>query len=463
MKRKKPRSAKAARKAAGPLPLPSHGPPSGSKKSPAAAQAPAESIPLGLALGDKVQPKPALAFPAILLEGDAPPSAPSAGPGPKYAVRPAPQDAPLQPERGELPQAYGTGRLFLAARDPRSLYAHWDLDPEQQKRYNDLSVHGHLTVRVRRDGLPGPLVSEVHVHPESRHGFIPLDAAPGKYVAELGYYPPNGPWTMVAASEPAVTPGAATAEDQPVRFATLPAEAEPSAPLPTMVSTVVSRSAGPQPVYSPYASRKPFPIPLLIAPEPTAFEPAFLALPPVLLSGDEFPVPAPVPEWTRAQEYALAELIAQSYIRHEPIGSLEIEELIRGQFQRVGVSPPSEVPGVPGAEQAAISSAALGEAPAPAPGFWFNVNAELVIYGATTPEAMVTIGGRPIRLRSDGTFSYRFALPDGAYHLPVTAASPQGDVRRAELDFYRGTSYSGEVGAHPQDPGLSAPLADNVS
>jgi hypothetical protein len=240
-----------------------------------------------------------------------------------------------------------------------------------------------------------------------------------------------------------------------------------------MVSAVVSQSAGPQPVRAPYASRKPPPIPLLIATDPTAFELAFLALPPVLLSGDEFlhvrvssastPVPDHVPEWTRAQECALAELIAQSYIRHEPIGSLEIEELIRGQFQRVGVSPPSEVPGAPGAEQAAISSAALGEAPAPAPGFWFNVNAELVIYGATAPDALVTIGGRPIRLRSDGTFSYRFALPDGAYHLPVTAASPQGDVRRAELDFYRGTSYSGEVGAHPQDPGLNAPLTDNVS
>ena len=48
-----------------------------------------------------------------------------------------------------------------------------------------------------------------------------------------------------------------------------------------------------------------------------------------------------------------------------------------------------------------------------AKGFWFNVNAELIIYGATEPTARVTLGGHEIKLRPDGTFSYRFSLPDG--------------------------------------------------
>ena len=34
--------------------------------------------------------------------------------------------------------------------------------------------------------------------------------------------------------------------------------------------------------------------------------------------------------------------------------------------------------------------------------------------GATEPDAAVTIGGRKIQLRKDGTFSFRFALPDEA-------------------------------------------------
>ena len=52
-------------------------------------------------------------------------------------------------------------------------------------------------------------------------------------------------------------------------------------------------------------------------------------------------------------------------------------------------------------------------------GFWFNVNAELIIYGATEPDAKVTLAGHEIKLRPDGSFSYRFSLPDGKYDLPL--------------------------------------------
>jgi hypothetical protein len=86
------------------------------------------------------------------------------------------------------------------------------------------------------------------------------------------------------------------------------------------------------------------------------------------------------------------------------------------------------------------------------------VNAELIVYGATEPTATVTIGGRPIRLRPDGSFSYRFALPDGQYELPVVAVSAdQTDGRAAEMKFSRETEFRGDVGASAQDPELKAP------
>ena len=98
-----------------------------------------------------------------------------------------------------------------------------------------------------------------------------------------------------------------------------------------------------------------------------------------------------------------------------------------------------------------------------ATGVWFNVNAELVIYGETEPDAKVTIGGRPIKLRPDGTFSYRFALPDGKYQLPAVATSADGtDARSADLKFTRATQYRGDVGAHPQNPALTPPKPEHV-
>ena len=95
--------------------------------------------------------------------------------------------------------------------------------------------------------------------------------------------------------------------------------------------------------------------------------------------------------------------------------------------------------------------------------FWFSVNAELVIYGATEPGAQVMVGGRPIQLRPDGSFTCRFSLPDGQYALPATAVAAHGETRHAELRFQRTTHYSGEVGAHPQDPALQPPGAENVA
>jgi len=109
------------------------------------------------------------------------------------------------------------------------------------------------------------------------------------------------------------------------------------------------------------------------------------------------------------------------------------------------------------------SSLELAERSGARKGFWFKVNAELIIYGSTEPDARVSIGRRPIRLRHDGTFSYRFALPDGAYELPVVAISRDGDDgRAAELRFSRATNYSGEVGAHPQDATLKPPSPENL-
>ena len=74
--------------------------------------------------------------------------------------------------------------------------------------------------------------------------------------------------------------------------------------------------------------------------------------------------------------------------------------------------------------------------------FWFNVNAELIIYGATEPTAAVTIAGQAIELRPDGSFSVRLAFPDGNYDLEVAAVSVDNELRQAKLKFRRCTEYS---------------------
>lgn len=59
-------------------------------------------------------------------------------------------------------------------------------------------------------------------------------------------------------------------------------------------------------------------------------------------------------------------------------------------------------------------------------GFWFQVEAELIVYGATEPGAKVTLQGEPVTLRPDGTFTVRMALPNGRQIIPAVAVSPDG-------------------------------------
>ena len=58
--------------------------------------------------------------------------------------------------------------------------------------------------------------------------------------------------------------------------------------------------------------------------------------------------------------------------------------------------------------------------------FWLKVHTELIVYGATVPGAKVSVQGKPINLSKDGTFSLRFALPDGQQVIPVKGVSVDG-------------------------------------
>lgn len=62
--------------------------------------------------------------------------------------------------------------------------------------------------------------------------------------------------------------------------------------------------------------------------------------------------------------------------------------------------------------------------------FWFQLDAELIVYGATEPNARVTLQGQPVNLRPDGTFTMRFSLPDGRQIIPSVAVSPDGVEER---------------------------------
>jgi uncharacterized protein len=259
-----------------------------------------------------------------------------------------------------------------------------------------------------------------------------------KYLAELGYYQKPGVWKQVSVSGATVTPPDTLSEDTTVWFETLPVDLQ-FQELVQLVKKAVSEN-----------------VPLLEAIQQLRAS-GFKGLPDTQAASSG--------KWTSEQERALAELVTMDSVRRVWMGSLEITELIRRQLQQQISSAMGGEFGIPSSWSGAVGSVTSPYGrPERQRGFWFNVNAELIIYGATEPDAEVTIGGKKIRLRPDGSFSYRFALPDGRYALPAVARSADKvESRGAALKFNRSTEYEGEVGKHPQDARLKTPHVENVS
>jgi X-X-X-Leu-X-X-Gly heptad repeat protein len=72
--------------------------------------------------------------------------------------------------------------------------------------------------------------------------------------------------------------------------------------------------------------------------------------------------------------------------------------------------------------------------------FWLVADAELIIYGATEPDATLTIGGRPIKLNPDGTFRFQMSFQDGLIDYPIMAVAVDGEQTRSiHMKFTRET------------------------
>lgn len=99
--------------------------------------------------------------------------------------------------------------------------------------------------------------------------------------------------------------------------------------------------------------------------------------------------------------------------------STELQELLEERLRRP-ISAPIVGRFAPGTETM------LGRSQS----FFFDIDAELLIFGATEPGSRVTVHGEPVKLRPDGTFTMRFSLPNCRQVIPATAASADGLEQR---------------------------------
>lgn len=131
--------------------------------------------------------------------------------------------------------------------------------------------------------------------------------------------------------------------------------------------------------------------------------------------------------------------LSGGYDQETPSG--ELQELFEERLRRPMGSPMARF-GV-GAEGAVHSGR----------GFRFDVETEMIVYGAVSPGSRVTLRGEPVQLRKDGSFTIRVSLPDRRQVIPVVANSIDGvEQRTIVLAVERNKKVMETLIREPEEP-----------
>jgi len=255
-------------------------------------------------------------------------------------------------------------------------------------------VHGDSpTFHLRVLRADGTLETSVEVRPEARNWHVPVSSPDSEYSAELGYFGREGEWVACIRSASARTPpDAPDRAASPLQFAT--ARPDGGAPDLAAIGEVVRAQ----------------------------------------LLAESISHPQPAPSWSPALLLVAGD---SSWPLHMgSAGGGPSWPPLHLASAGGGASWPPETFSVPA-------------------GFSMHVNAEVIFYGGTEPDARVTIGGEPIHIEPDGNFRFHFRLPDGDWNIPIVARSADGrEERSATLSLNRHSRMVGEVASTPQPPEL---------
>ena len=139
----------------------------------------------------------------------------------KEAITPLRESAEAEPADDPPPEErnYGETRLWLAVRDPRSLFAYWEFRPEEHPDAIGEDGRARFSLRIFRED--GHAESSAGIEPGAGNAFIPVTSPDTGYFAELGFFE-GDIWCFLARSEATRTPPEAPAAPAPAVFATIP-------------------------------------------------------------------------------------------------------------------------------------------------------------------------------------------------------------------------------------------------
>jgi hypothetical protein len=337
----------------------------------------------------------------------------------------------------DLPDGYGESRIVLMPRDPRWAYIYWDV-PEAHK--SELRSQGGMQLALRLydatdvnlEFQSPPSIQEYPCDEMAREWYLPVPVSDRDYVIDIGYRCVDGRWLLLARSATVRIPPVYPSDWIEDLFLTVDWEED------LQGKTLVE--------LTPPARRQ--------ASTSTPTHHAMFGLAESVeaqrVDGSLFGSMQHVAGSVFGSMQMVGEQALSSYVFPSGMGMWASGAALESWASGIGMSglTMSGV-GMSGLTMSGVGMSGLtmsgvgisASAPPIRPRkFWLIADAELIVYGATEPDAIVTIGGRPIKLNSDGTFRFQMSFQDGLIDFPIMAVAADGEqTREVHLSFTRET------------------------
>jgi uncharacterized protein len=312
---------------------------------------------------------------------------------------------------GDLPGGYGDSRIVLLPRDPQWAYAYWDIPIEHK---NELRYHGgqQLALRIydvtdiNLEHQSPHSIQEYPIDEMAREWYLPIPVSDRSYTIDIGYRCGDGRWLVLARSGSVSIPPVYPSDWIEDIFVTIPWEEE-------LVGRTFAELVPPSHKAAAAGSSN---------------------------DGDSSTATTQNDVYNRI--FGMSETTELQRINGSLYGSMQhspLESISSFVFPSgVGMW---ALPTNSGVNMSGVGMSGIGmDVGERQRQFWLIADAELIVYGATEPDATVSIGGRQIKLNPDGTFRYQMSFQDGNIDYPIIAVAKDGEQQRSvHMTFDRST------------------------
>lgn len=309
----------------------------------------------------------------------------------------------------DLPDGYGESRIVLLPRDPQWGYTYWDVPNEKKQELRSqggqqLALRVYDVTDIDINYQSPHSVQEYPCDELAREWFLPIPVSDRDYVVDIGYRCFDGRWLVLARSLPVHVPPVYPSDWIEDTFISVNWEEDLKG------KTFVELEAPARKLSIPGTGN-------------AIYDEIFGMV------GDLEAQRVAGSLFGSMHQAAAPESAISSYIFPSGVGMWAVPTASGINMSGVGMT---------------MSGVGMGasEAPPRPRQFWLVADAELIVYGATEPDATVTIGGQPIKLNPDGTFRFQMSFQDGLIDYPIMAVAADGEQNRSiHMKFTRETPH----------------------